>query len=195
MEPTRVTDYIGRILRQLRLRRNWTLDDLSNATGVSKPMLGQIERGETNPTVVTLWKIVGGLDVPFSTFLHGLEPTNAVLKKFEEQVTVTDDEGRYSVRSTLALQSGSATDLFTATLQPYSTHVAESHGAGVREGLVVLNGRLTVAIGDHQHPLNTGDSITFTASEDHSYINETDSVCEFLVLLTYDSGSGAAGRY
>jgi XRE family transcriptional regulator, regulator of sulfur utilization len=60
--------HIGQTLRDLRQQRGWSLDKTAQATGVSKAMLGQIERGESSPTVVTLWRISSGLQASFSEF-------------------------------------------------------------------------------------------------------------------------------
>lgn len=49
---------IGERLKEIRNTRQLTLDDVSELTGVSKPMLGQIERGQSSPTINILWKIV-----------------------------------------------------------------------------------------------------------------------------------------
>ena len=62
---------IGEKLKSLRTTRTMSLDDVSALTGVSKPMLGQIERGQSIPTVTTLWKIATGLKTPLSFFLEG----------------------------------------------------------------------------------------------------------------------------
>ena len=61
---------IGKQLKKTRQNRNMTLDELAEVTGVSKPMLGQIERGQSAPTVTTLWKIATGMKIPFSSFLQ-----------------------------------------------------------------------------------------------------------------------------
>ena len=58
---------IAENLKRIRKSRNMSLDMLSEKTGVSKSMLGQIERGESNPTVATIAKIVDGIKVPFET--------------------------------------------------------------------------------------------------------------------------------
>lgn len=55
-------------LVKLRKNRNLTLDQVSELTGVSKAMLGQIEKGKSTPTVTTLWKIANGLQVSFLYF-------------------------------------------------------------------------------------------------------------------------------
>ena len=52
---------IGERLKEIRNTRQLTLDDVAELTGVSKPMLGQIERGQSSPTINILWKISTGL--------------------------------------------------------------------------------------------------------------------------------------
>ena len=56
-------------LKRLRETRRMSLDEVSRLSGVSKSMLGQIERGEVNPTISTVWKIASGLKVPYSQLL------------------------------------------------------------------------------------------------------------------------------
>ena len=52
---------IGAKIRQRRQDLEWSLEAAAAATGVSMAMLGQIERGESNPTMGVLWKIATGL--------------------------------------------------------------------------------------------------------------------------------------
>lgn len=53
-------------LKRLRAERGFSLGKLSELSGVSKVMLSQIEKGESNPTINTLWKIAGGLQVSYT---------------------------------------------------------------------------------------------------------------------------------
>ena len=57
-------------LKRIRKSKNMSLDMLAEKTGVSKSMLGQIERGESNPTVATIAKIVDGIRVPFEELIY-----------------------------------------------------------------------------------------------------------------------------
>ena len=57
-------------LKRIRKSKNMSLDMLAERTGVSKSMLGQIERGVSNPTVSTIGKIVDGLKVPFEQLIY-----------------------------------------------------------------------------------------------------------------------------
>ncbi len=71
--------FLSTTLKQLRQQRGWSLSRLAEATGVSKAMLGQIERNESSPTVATLWKIATGLNVPFSTFISPPQSATPVM--------------------------------------------------------------------------------------------------------------------
>ena len=64
-----IAQHLAATLKKLRQERAWSLSKLAEETGVSKAMLGQIERNESSPTVATLWKIATGLNVPFSVFI------------------------------------------------------------------------------------------------------------------------------
>lgn len=64
------TDRAGEALRKIRAERGLTLEEAAALCGVSKPMLSQIERGKSVPTITTLWKIATGLKVPLSAFLN-----------------------------------------------------------------------------------------------------------------------------
>ena len=52
-------------IRRLREESKLSMDELSKLSGVSKSMLAQIERGEENPTISTLWKLSNGMKLPF----------------------------------------------------------------------------------------------------------------------------------
>ncbi|MEN6483123.1 MAG: helix-turn-helix transcriptional regulator, partial [Anaerolineaceae bacterium] len=60
---------IAKNLKRIREERKLSLDRLSDLTGVSKSMLGQIERGESSPTISMVWKITNGLKISFTTLL------------------------------------------------------------------------------------------------------------------------------
>lgn len=57
----------------MRKDKGWSLDKAAEATGVSKAMLGQIEREESSPTIATLWKIASGFHTAFSTFIEDIQ--------------------------------------------------------------------------------------------------------------------------
>ncbi|MBE3556634.1 MAG: helix-turn-helix transcriptional regulator [Firmicutes bacterium] len=187
MDPGQLTFHIREMLRRLRKERGWSLEQLAEATGVSKPMLGQIERGLSNPIVITLWKIAGGLGVPFSTFFEMPESSLRVVHR-DEQPVVLDDEGRISVRNVLSIRTPHVVELFCVTLLPMGEHRAQTHGQHVTEGIWVLQGALTLQLGEQSYVLEEGDAVSFEAAHAHPYSNTTKSPCTYLNLLSYSQG-------
>lgn len=185
MDADYVTQRIGQALRRLRHERTWTLDDLALETGVSKPMLGQIERGETNPTVVTLWKIASGLRVSFASFLQNIEEPQVALVRRGDQPKIVDDDGLYIVRNLTAIRYPHPMDLFDVYLAPGWRHDAEAHGEHIAESVWIKKGNLSLYLGGHSYDLHEGDAISFTADVQHAYGNDGPVPCEFFVTLTY----------
>ena len=83
---------IGERLKEIRNTRQLTLDDVAELTGVSKPMLGQIERGESSPTINILWKISTGLKIPLSFFCKQEEAEYTVAGLGEKDM-ITEENG------------------------------------------------------------------------------------------------------
>lgn len=83
---------ISKNLKKIRKRKDLSLDALSNLTGVSKSMLGQIERGEVNPTISTILKISNGLKVSFTSLLKNEKPEIDQIP-FEELNPVFEGDG------------------------------------------------------------------------------------------------------
>src|SRR5215813_8142085 len=75
-EPTAdLTSVVGRNLRRLRLERGLSLEALAKQSGVSRAMLGQIELGQSAPTINVLWRIARGLGVTFSALITAQQRT------------------------------------------------------------------------------------------------------------------------
>ncbi|MFB5188723.1 helix-turn-helix domain-containing protein [Alicyclobacillus fastidiosus] len=186
MDSKELTKNIGTALRNLRKGRQLTLDQLAEMTEVSKPMLGQIERGETNPTVVTLWKIANGLNVPFSIFLDSPKRHVTVMKG-KDHPRISDENGDYTIRNILSIRQPHPTDAFHVRLLANSKHASHAHGSFVTEGIWITKGQLHLELDDQIYLLENGDSIHFVADMNHTYHNKIEQDCEFIVVLTYIS--------
>src|SRR6476469_303745 len=67
--PGDLTPVVGENLRRLRTQRGLSLEKLAQQSGVSRAMLGQIELGQSAPTINVLWKVASGLGVTFSALI------------------------------------------------------------------------------------------------------------------------------
>jgi len=82
--------------KAIRIQRGLSLDNVASLTGVSKSMLGQIERGESNPTIATLWKIANGLKVSFSSLVQRPVEENKVIYR-SDVAPISFEGSRYLV--------------------------------------------------------------------------------------------------
>ena len=80
-------------IRRLRREKKLSMDELVKLSGVSKSMLAQIERGDGNPTISTLWKLSNGMKVPFDALTVRPKSPYEIVKKSEIQ-PLLEDSGR-----------------------------------------------------------------------------------------------------
>jgi XRE family transcriptional regulator, regulator of sulfur utilization len=185
MEKETLSVQIGQRLKRIRQSRGLSLDALAEVTDVSKPMLGQIERGVSNPTVATLWKIASGLNVPFTAFVA--EEPSIRVQRAKEQSVFFEDDARFEVYNTFAT-AGSPVEVFRLRLLPGCRRCAEAHAQGVVESLTVASGRMRMQVQDTMYDLSEGDALQFTADTPHVYENPFGVACDaHLVILNPDT--------
>ena len=68
-------------LKRLRMERNLSQGQLAKEAGISKAMLSDIEKGGSNPTINTLWKIANGLNVPYTKLMDGIDDEATVVQR------------------------------------------------------------------------------------------------------------------
>ncbi|MFC0267120.1 helix-turn-helix domain-containing protein [Kushneria aurantia] len=171
---------IGRHLKRLRGERGWSLDRTAQACGVSKAMLGQIERSESTPTVATLWKIASGLQVPLSYFLlpSGVETHHAAPGVYR-------DTAGMRVEPLFAFDPALGFEMYAVELEPGAVSESAPHAAGVIEHVVVIEGSMELVVDGTRHPLHSGDALRFPADQPHAYRNPASGVARFHDLIHY----------
>ena len=87
---------LAKNLKSIREKEKLSLERVSQLTGVSKTMIGQIERGDSSPTLTTIWKIANGLKVSFTSLINNPQPDTKVVLRNDVQV-LSEDNGRYKV--------------------------------------------------------------------------------------------------
>lgn len=106
-------------LKQLRTERNLTLGQLSKISGISKAMLSDIEKGNSNPTINTIWKIANGLNVPYTRLMDEIEKEATVIRR-SEPVMQTGETEHYRVYCYFRSTPLRNFELFYVELDPHS---------------------------------------------------------------------------
>jgi XRE family transcriptional regulator, regulator of sulfur utilization len=170
---------VGARVKNLREAMDLSLRDLAERSGVSAPMLSQVERGDTSPTLAVAQKIAAGLDLTLSQLLR--------LDENRHVVVVRGGQGRTRRRRGHKIEEltpplpGQRADVSLHTLAPGAATGAPDdppvHEPGSRETTVVIEGATELFIDGQRHELREGDSVTFDADLPHHFENngETDA--------------------
>lgn len=173
---------VGDNLKCLREEKGLSLDKVAEITGVSKSMLGQIERGETNPTINTLWKIGNGLKVPITSFINQ-ERTPVVVISLDKLNPVLEDQGRLKLYTIFPYDNDKRFELFCMLMEAGCNIKSDGHFKGVEEYITVYEGEIEMCIGDKKYRLCKGNTINFLADIPHSYqtIGEGNAVASMMI--------------
>lgn len=175
---------IGNVLRRIRFERGLTLGDTSDLTGVSKAMLGQIERGESNPTVSILWKISNGLKISFSELLSG-ETDKFKPISLEDIEPVYESDKKMILYDIFPFNPISGFEYFYIKLLPGAEHISTPHTSSTEEHIMVTKGTLELSVGNQMFSLRAPSAIKFNAGEEHSYSNPYDEEVIFQNIIKY----------
>ncbi len=183
--PDELTRAVGDNLRRLRAERGLSLEKLAQVSGVSRSMLGQIELGQSTPTIKTLWRIAGALELPFAALLSDERRSGTRVVRLHESKTLTSQDGSFTSRALFPLDAERKAELYELRLAGKSLERADAHAPGTQENLVVTQGTLDLSIRDEHHRLNRGDSILFAADAPHIYENPMASPTIMYLVMTY----------
>lgn len=173
-------------LRKYRKAYKLSLDKASDITGVSKTMLGQIERGDSNPTITTIWKIANGLKVSFTSLLK--EPTkNVKAISKEDLLEMTMNDGKYRVYPYFPFENDREFEIYMVEIEPGGILEAVPHHEGSEEYITVFDGQLELSVSGQIYLLKKDNSIKFKADCNHVYYNPSNELTRLNMTIFYPS--------
>jgi transcriptional regulator with XRE-family HTH domain len=179
---------IGARVRALREASALSLRDLASRSGVSAPMLSQVERGETSPTLAVAARIAAGLDLRLSQLLRLDEDGAVTVVRANERRHGGNTRRGHRVEVMTAERPGQRAELSRHTLAPGgATGGPEDppmHEPGSREVALLQSGRLTLVCDGERYELGEGDCVTFDADLPHHFENAGEQPAQFLAVLT-----------
>lgn len=189
VELEQTNQHIADTLHRQRRERGWSLDRAAAETGVSKAMLGQIERGESSPTVSTLWKIATGFQTSLSGFLESVPaaPSKPLLRDADQiRIRPGGEAGDGMLVAPLfPFDPALGFELFELTLPPGYVRESEAHEAGVTEIVAVLRGELELLVESEWRPVAAGQALRFAADSPHGYRNLSEQPAVFHNVIRY----------
>ncbi len=180
----KLTSVIAGNLKKLRGDRRLSLDNVAKLSGVSKSMLGQIERGEVNPTVSTVWKISNGLKISFTQLMSRPETDTEIIDKSEIQPLV-DDNGKFRNFPVFPFDSKRRFEMYLLEIDSGGQLEAEAHPQGTQEFITVFSGEVSITVNGEDFDIKKGNSIRFKADGPHAYTNTGDGICSLSMVIYY----------
>ncbi len=170
-------------LKMIRKEKRLTLEDLSSISGVSKSMLGEIERGSTNPTILVLWKIAEGLKVPLTKLFEEEKREYMVVRRNEKKAI--DNNAEFSVYSLFPFYDSHQLEVHKIEIAPFSKLSNPGHMKGIDEYIFLLAGEIKFNLGKSEVDLYQGDAIRFNGETYHEFINSKGDIASLLNVMVY----------
>jgi transcriptional regulator with XRE-family HTH domain len=205
-------DRVGERVATHRKDRHLKVSELARMVGVSPSLISQIERGQSQPSVATLFALAESLEVPVDAFFVKEDAPSGTPEQRKAPVVVAGPNAssatpavappqRYVVRadarSAISIQGGVLWERLTPETLPHVDFLeliyepgAESNPELYRhpgtEMVLVLSGRFDIYVGFERYELGPGDSIHFPSSFPHRYVNPTDEVSRAVTVILHD---------
>jgi transcriptional regulator with XRE-family HTH domain len=177
----------GPRVRALREGMELSLRELAERSGVSAPMLSQVERGETSPTLAVATRIADGLELTLSQLLRLDESDGVTLVRRAERRGGGTRAAGHSYEVLTPPVPGQRAEVSLHVLEPgAATGGADDppmHEPGSRETAVVAEGRLRLECAGVAHDLDEGDAVTFDADLPHHFENPGERSAQFYAVV------------
>jgi len=180
----KINSIIAENLKKIRNERKLSLDMVSKYTGVSKSMLGQIERGVVNPTISTVWKIAYGLKISFTQLMSRPEVDIEMVDKSEIEPLFAGD-GKFRTYPIFLFDEKRRFEIYSAEIDCGGKLAAEPHTQGSQEFITVFSGQVTITVDNDEYTITEGNSIRFNSDQSHTYVNSGTDMCKMSVIIYY----------
>lgn len=171
-------------LREIRKSKGLNLEQASALTSISKSMLSQLERGEVNPTISTVYKLALGLKVPVTAFTA--DKPKPFSRSGKAQVApLIGDNGRYRLYPIFSFRENQDFEIFDLEFDEGGRMDGHQQIAGTREFITVYSGHLTLVFDDHEYILEAGDCASYNAFDTYTYKNTGKGMVTANIVVHY----------
>lgn len=177
---------LGERVSQYRQLQSMTLDQLAAASGVSRSMLSQIERGRANPTLAVTQRIAQTFGISIGELVDDPNAGNRIdVVRGDDPSTLFRADDECELRTLSPLQLEKNIEFYAITLKAGAALSSEAHFEGTREMFTVARGRARVTAADAQIPLTSGDTAHYRADVPHVIACDGDETLEGYLIVSY----------
>ncbi|TCO49459.1 transcriptional regulator with XRE-family HTH domain [Kribbella antiqua] len=172
-------------LQAARTAQDLSVNALAELSGVSRAMIGKIERGEAQPTAVLLGRLSAALGMTLSELVARAENTGDLLRRQADQPVWTDPATGYWRRAVSPAATDSPLELVEVELPPGASisYPADAYAFKRQQLLWILEGHLRFHEGSVIHDLLSGDCLQLGPPSPTTFHNPGDGPCRYLAAL------------
>lgn len=177
---------LGQRVVELRQLSGQTLDQLASASGVSRSMLSQIERGKANPTLAVTFRIAQAFGLSIGEMVD--DPSMGSLIEVvhgSDRGNLFRDDEECKIRTLSPLHMEKNVEFYELVLAPGAALDSASHYEGTRELITVAAGEAVLLADNSESILKTGDSAYYRADVAHRVSNPGDEELRAYLVVTY----------
>jgi transcriptional regulator with XRE-family HTH domain len=165
---TQPISVIAKSLVRERSRTGLSLAEVARRAGIAKSTLSQLESGNGNPSLETLWALCVALDIPFARLLEPQASKTQVIRR-GEGTKVMAEQANYQAILLAACPPGARRDIYLLLTQPGADRISHPHPPGSVEHIIVTQGRARVGLTEAPEELGEGDYICYPADQEHVF--------------------------
>ena len=170
-------------LKEARQAQGLSLDAVAKLSGVSRSMVSQIERGESSPTIATLWNLTKALQVDFAGLLDSVSPQDTIeVTRADEAPAIENLGSGCKIRILSPPEDAGEHEVYELTMSDGAVLDSQPHARGAREHLTVIEGSVTVTSGTASRRLLEGDTARYAADVPHRISAQVGPARAFLVV-------------
>jgi len=172
-------------IKRIRKSKKMSMERTAEVAGVSRSMLGQIERGEANPSVAILGKIAAALKVPAEVLLENDDFETLALFREVDTKPQRLDAGKVVLRENFPYDDVTRLESYFLDLYISARYTPEPSVPGCVCHLTVLSGTATLVAENETFRLMERDALRFAADQPYHFENMTNSTARVLLVYQY----------
>lgn len=181
--PDAILNQLPARLKAARKDKGLSLEAVAKLSGVSRSMLSQIERGESSPTIATLWNLTRALQVDFAGLLDGEADSQKIdILRAADTPIITTHGNLCSIHILSPPEDAGEHEVYEIRLEAGGELDSQPHARGAREHLTVFEGAVKVESGRESEVLKCGDTARYSADVSHS-IKALEAARLYLIVM------------
>ncbi len=172
-------------IKRIRKSKKMSMEKTALEAGVSRSMLGQIERGEANPSVAILGKIAAALKVPAEVLLENDDFTSLLLSRELDNKANRMDAGKVVLRPSFPYDDTTRQESFFLDLYIMGTYAPEPSVPGCVCHATLISGTAKITAEEQEFTLTERDALRFAADRPYAITNMTNATARLVLMYRY----------